>query len=127
MTTGIRDTYPEAAGQAVELPASAEVAKAWENESVLPAMPVGGLAGHLARSVLRVEWFLDGRVTGAEPVSAVHPSARLTGTDQHGSALNTGVRARSTPGRPRRRGRRTGRGRPGTPRRPGGAPRAGPA
>ncbi|MFF8567577.1 hypothetical protein ACF06N_21725 [Streptomyces albidoflavus] len=38
MTTGIRDirdTYLEAAEQAVELLASAEVAKAWENESVL--------------------------------------------------------------------------------------------
>lgn len=95
MTTGIRDTYLEAAEQAVELLASAEVAKAWEDESVLPAMSVGGLAGHLARSVLQVEWFLDGRVTGAKPVSAVHYYARLTGTDQHGSALNTGVRARS--------------------------------
>ncbi|MEU6110127.1 maleylpyruvate isomerase N-terminal domain-containing protein [Streptomyces albidoflavus] len=95
MTTGIRDTYLEAAEQAVELLALEEVADRWAHESVLPEMSVGALAGHLARSVLQVEWFLDGRVTGAEPVSATHYYARLTGTDQHGSALNTGVRARS--------------------------------
>ncbi|MFI2668993.1 hypothetical protein ACH5AU_05350 [Streptomyces albidoflavus] len=52
-------------------------------------------AGHLARSVLQVECFLDGRVTGAELVSAVRYYARLTSTDQPGSDLNTGVRARS--------------------------------
>ncbi|WP_179230593.1 hypothetical protein [Streptomyces sp. CS227] len=84
-----------AAGRAGELLASAEVVEAWEGESVLPAMTAGALAGHLARSVLQVEWFLDGRVTGAEPVSAVHSCARLTGTDQPGSTLDTGVRARS--------------------------------
>ncbi|SEG84330.1 Mycothiol maleylpyruvate isomerase N-terminal domain-containing protein [Actinacidiphila yanglinensis] len=62
---------------------------------MLPGMSVGGLAGHLARSVLQVEWFLDGQVVGTEPVSPVHYYARLVGTSVPGSALNVGVRARS--------------------------------
>ncbi|MGW3738962.1 hypothetical protein [Streptomyces sp. NPDC005148] len=58
-------------------------------------MSVGGLAGHLARSVLQVEWFLDGQVLGAEPVAPVRYYARLVDTSLPGSALNVGVRARS--------------------------------
>ncbi len=58
-------------------------------------MSVGGLAGHLARSVLQVEWFLDGQVFGAEPVSPVRYYARLADTSLPDSALNVGVRARS--------------------------------
>ncbi len=58
-------------------------------------MSVGGLAGHLARSVLQVEWFLDGQVVGAEPVSPVRYYARLADTSLPDSALNVGVRARN--------------------------------
>ncbi|MFE7764704.1 hypothetical protein [Streptomyces sp. NPDC057438] len=68
------------------------MAQRWEKESVLPGLSVGGLAGHLARSVLQVEWFLDGPVVGAEPVSPVHYYARLLGTSVPDSALNVGVR-----------------------------------
>ncbi|MFG3310026.1 maleylpyruvate isomerase N-terminal domain-containing protein [Streptomyces wuyuanensis] len=62
---------------------------------MLPGMTVGGLAGHLARSVLQVEWFLDGETVGTEPVSPVRYYARLVGTSLPDSALNVGVRARS--------------------------------
>lgn len=58
-------------------------------------MTVGGLAGHLARSVLQVEWFLDGEIVGADPVSPVRYYARLVGTSLLDFALNVGVRARS--------------------------------
>ena len=94
-TTEIRNSYLLAAEQAVQLLAIGEVAYRWQKESVLPGMSVGGLAGHLARSVLQVEWFLDGRVVGAEPVPPVHYYARLVGTSTPDSALNVGVRARS--------------------------------
>lgn len=87
--------YLLAAERAVRLLAEGEVALRWQEESVLPGMSVGGLAGHLARSVLQVEWFLDGRVTGTELVTPVHYYARLEGTSTPGSALNVGVRARS--------------------------------
>ncbi|MFD6534255.1 maleylpyruvate isomerase N-terminal domain-containing protein [Streptomyces sp. NPDC060184] len=95
MTTEIRKTYLLAAEQAVQLLESDEVADSWKKESVLPRMTVGGLAGHLANSVLQVERFLAGTVVGAEPVSAVRYYARLVGTADADSALNVGVRARS--------------------------------
>jgi hypothetical protein len=91
----VRDVYLEAAESAVQLLGSGDVARAWDDESVLAGMSVGGLAGHLARSVLQVEWFLDGDVVGAEPVSPVRYYARLQDTSSPGSALNVGVRARS--------------------------------
>ncbi|MFJ9870978.1 maleylpyruvate isomerase N-terminal domain-containing protein [Streptomyces sp. NPDC101165] len=95
MTDEIRKTYLLAAEKAVHLLATAEVARCWETESVLPGMSVGGLAGHLARSVLQVEWFLDRDVYDAEPVSPVRYYARLADTSLPDSALNVGVRARS--------------------------------
>ncbi|MET9375293.1 maleylpyruvate isomerase N-terminal domain-containing protein [Streptomyces sp. NPDC003035] len=95
MTDGIRKAYLRAAESAVRLLATEQVARRWETESVLPGMSVGGLAGHLARSVLQVEWFLDGQILGAEPVSPVRYYGRLVGTSEPASALNVGVRARS--------------------------------
>ncbi|MER5181884.1 maleylpyruvate isomerase N-terminal domain-containing protein [Streptomyces sp. NPDC002896] len=95
MTDGIRKAYLQAAERAVHLLATEQVARCWETESVLPGMSVGGLAGHLARSVLQVEWFLDGQVLGAEPVAPVRYYARLVDTSLPDSALNVGVRARS--------------------------------
>jgi hypothetical protein len=95
MTEGIRKAYLLGAERAVQLLATEEVARCWGEESVLPGMTVGGLAGHLARSVLQVEWFLDGETAGSEPVSPVRYYARLVGTSLPDSALNVGVRARS--------------------------------
>jgi hypothetical protein len=94
-TTEIRHSYLLAAERATHLLADEEVALCWQKESVLPGMSVGGLSGHLARSVLQVEWFLDGQVDGAQPVTAVRYYARLVGTSTPDSALNVGVRARS--------------------------------
>jgi hypothetical protein len=95
MTEEIRRTYLLGAERAVHLLATEEVARCWEKESVLPGMTVGALAGHLARSVLQVEWFFDGETVGTEPVSPVRYYARLVGTSSPDSALNVGVRARS--------------------------------
>jgi hypothetical protein len=94
MADGLRKAYLLAAERAVHLLATEAVARCWEKESVLPGMSVGGLAGHLARSVLQVEWFLDAEVVGAEPVSPVRYYARLVDTSLPDSALNVGVRAR---------------------------------
>lgn len=95
MTGALRDVYLDAAARAVQLLGSGEVAQAWESESVLAGMSVGALAGHLARSVLQVEWFLDGAALGADPVSPVRYYARLADTSLPSSPLNVGVRARS--------------------------------
>jgi Mycothiol maleylpyruvate isomerase N-terminal domain len=95
MTGGIRKAYLQAAQRAVHLVATERVARCWETGSVLTGMSVGALAGHLARSVLQVEWFLDGRVLGVEPVSPVRYYARLVDASKPDSGLNVGVRARS--------------------------------
>lgn len=95
MPGAIRTIYLEAAESAVQVLGTADVAQAWAAESVLAGLSVGGLAGHLARSVLQVEWFLDAAVRGADPVSPVRYYARLEDTSMPGSPLNVGVRARS--------------------------------
>ncbi|MGE5720599.1 MAG: maleylpyruvate isomerase N-terminal domain-containing protein [Nocardioidaceae bacterium] len=95
MSGAVRRVYLEAAETAVKMLSTDEVVRSWESESVLAGMTVGGLAGHLARSVLQVEWFMDSPTSGAETVSPVHYYARLKGTALTGSALNVGVRARS--------------------------------
>jgi hypothetical protein len=62
---------------------------------VLDGLTVGALAGHLARSVFGVERFLDTPVESGDPVSPVTYYARLRGTTDPGSPLNTGVRERA--------------------------------
>ncbi|GIG39517.1 maleylpyruvate isomerase N-terminal domain-containing protein [Cellulomonas phragmiteti] len=96
MSTPARDAYACGADVAVELVTSDQVSAAWDEPSVLPGMSVGELAAHLARSVLQVEWYLDGPLDqGASPVTAEGYYADLSGTSDMSSSLNTGVRARS--------------------------------
>ena len=91
-----RDTYVEAAETAMELISRDETATMWNAESVLQGMTVGVLASHLARSVLQVEWFLDGVITGKNrPVTATIYYARLADTSSRTSTLNAGVEKRS--------------------------------
>jgi hypothetical protein len=91
----LRASYLAAADVAVALLGSPAVAQSWTHESDLAGMSVGALAGHLARSVLQVEWFLDGPVHNGPLTTAVHYYARLEGTTLPDSPLNTGVRTRS--------------------------------
>lgn len=58
-------------------------------------MTVGELAGHLARGVLQVEWFLDADEPPPPTIDAEQYYADLEHTKDPSSALNTGVRARS--------------------------------
>lgn len=95
MSTDLRASYLAAADVAVILLGSPAVAGSWTRESVLAGMSVGALAGHLARSVLQVEWFLDGPIENGPLTTAVHYYARLEGTTVPDSPLNTGVRTRS--------------------------------
>ena len=95
VTTEVREVYLPAAGVAVTLISQPAVAARWSQASVLPGMSVGALAGHLALSVLQVEWFLDGAITGGPLTSAVTYYGRLQGTTVAGSSLNVGVRQRS--------------------------------
>ncbi|GAA1720154.1 hypothetical protein GCM10009809_14860 [Isoptericola hypogeus] len=92
----VRPAYLEAAARAAVLLADPRVASAWADGSVLAGMTVGALAGHVARSVLQVEWFLDGPLDDTlEATSGVTYYARITDAADPGSDLNRGVRARS--------------------------------
>ena len=62
---------------------------------MLPEFSVGALAGHLARSTMQVEWFLDAEEPTDAPITAVDYSPRLQGVHDRNSELNVGVRARS--------------------------------
>lgn len=91
-----REAYGAGADVAVELVTGPAVARAWHEGSALDGMTVGELAAHLARSVLQVEWYLDGPLTpDARLVDAADYYADLSGTTDATSDLNTGVRARS--------------------------------
>jgi hypothetical protein len=90
----LRRSYVDASRVALDLLACPEVAARWEDESVLPEFAVRGLAGHLARAVLQVEWFLDAPEPDGPPITAVTYYAELVGVTDPSSDLNVGVRAR---------------------------------
>lgn len=92
-----RDSYLEAASQAMDLLADPQVASQWAQPSALPQMTVGALAGHLGRSVLQVVWYLEAEPppTDAACLSAVEYYAGLVGVDDLCSQLNVGVRQRA--------------------------------
>ena len=96
MTTQAREAYGAGADVAVALVTGEQVAAAWDEPSVLAGMSVGELAAHLARSVLQVEWYLDGPVApGAVAITADVYYGDLSGAAEPESPLNTGVRQRS--------------------------------
>jgi len=90
-----KDAYLNAAGQAVALLRTPDVAAAWEQPSALAEMTVAGLAGHLAYQIFSVGSTL------AEPVSEEPPIPLL---EHYGRAAwigapldaeaNIGIRAR---------------------------------
>jgi hypothetical protein len=93
--TDIREVYLATCRASLELLAEPAVATHWTDGSVLPEFSTGGLAGHLARSTMQVEWFLDAEEPTDEPITAVDYYARLEGVHDRNSELNVGVRARS--------------------------------
>ena len=90
----IRQAYLDTAAVAVNMIGAREVGDRWNDDSVLPEFTIRGLAGHLARSILQVEWFLDMPQPDDPPVTAVQYYAELAGVDDVDSDLNVGVRAR---------------------------------
>jgi hypothetical protein len=91
----VRALYLDTAAVAVQLLGDAAVERAWAGASVLPDFEAGGLAAHLARSVLQVEWYLDAEIGDAEPITAPEYYAGLLGVTEPDSALNRGVRQRA--------------------------------
>ena len=79
--TGMRDDYLAAASIAVDLLADAAVARQWDCDSALPAMPVSALAGHLARQIFNLGEVLAGGACADPPVSLAEHYARSEWTD----------------------------------------------
>jgi hypothetical protein len=90
----MRDLYLDVAAVTTELLGDPSVEARWEAASVLPRFQIGGLAGHLARSILQVEWYLDASAPNAQPLTASQYYAGLVGMTDLDSELNEGVRRR---------------------------------
>jgi hypothetical protein len=90
----IRTSFLQAAGAAVELLGRREVGEKWNEASALEELDIGALAGHLARAVLTVHWYLDmpqpdpPTVTAGE-YFATHPSGDIK------AEVNVEIRARA--------------------------------
>lgn len=94
MSEAIRAAFLQAAGEAASLVGRREVGDRWNDPSVLEELAIGPLAGHLARAVLTVHWYLD--MPEAEPptITAGEFYATITGGDPQ-SPENVAIRARA--------------------------------
>lgn len=90
----MRNLYLDVATVVTELLANPAVVRHWDHPSVLARFQVRGLAGHLARSILQVEWYLDAEVGDARPITASEYYAAMAGVGDPESELNVGVRQR---------------------------------
>jgi hypothetical protein len=91
----VRSAFLDAASAATELLGRRELGERWNEPSVLPAFEIGALAGHLARAILTVYWYLDmpqpdGPALSASEYFAESPAV---GSSVHSEA-NAQVRAR---------------------------------
>jgi hypothetical protein len=88
----IRATYLSAAQSATSLLADPAVGEQWDRPSVLDGMTVGALAGHLARGVLQVEWYLDDEVPGPPSIDAEQYYADLAELSHQNVMYEMGTR-----------------------------------
>jgi hypothetical protein len=93
-TAGIRFTFLAATGVARTVIAGEAVATAWEKPSALRKFSVGGLAGHLARTVLTVVDYLSEPPAGPPTVDAAAYFVNALPTDDIDSELNAAIRRR---------------------------------
>ena len=59
MSEMIRAAFLQAASEAASLVGRRDLGEKWNDPSTLPELEIGQLAGHLARAVLTVHWYLD--------------------------------------------------------------------
>jgi hypothetical protein len=91
-----RDVFLAAGSAAVDLLTHPAVMERWDDPSALERMTVGALAGHLSRSILQVEYYLDAPVPDVAPIDAAAYYLRLDAPDDLDSDLNTAVRRRAS-------------------------------
>jgi hypothetical protein len=93
--TDVRVVFLEVAGAVTPLLRSPALAARWGQESALPRFRVSGLAGHLVRSAILVNDYLDRPepLAGSTLSAPAYYAAAIDDTDIDG-ALHTGIRAR---------------------------------
>jgi hypothetical protein len=81
VTDEIRSAYLEAARATAELLGRRELGDRWDDDSALAGFTIGSLAGHLARGVLTVYWYLDMPEPDPPVITAAEYYASLAGAD----------------------------------------------
>lgn len=93
MSESIRTAFLQAAGQANSLIGRRDLGDKWNEPSTLADLEIGALAGHLARAVLTVHWYLD--MPEADPPTISAGEYFATITNEQGSEANVEIRERA--------------------------------
>ena len=86
--------FLDAAEQASALLGRSEVARRWDDPSVLPEFSVAGLAGHLLRGITTPEQYLDRPEPEGAPISAARYFCALTPPHDPQAPASQAIRAR---------------------------------
>ena len=93
MTESIRNAFLHAATEAASLVGRRDLGEKWNEQSALEGLEVGALAGHLARAVLTVHWYLD--MPEPDPPTMSAGEYFATVTNDQGSEANVAIRERA--------------------------------
>ena len=93
MSDMIRSAFLQAASEAANLVGRRDLGDKWNERSALSEMEIGALAGHLARAVLTVHWYLDMPEPDPPTISAGEYFAGMT--PEVDAAANVAIRERA--------------------------------
>lgn len=93
MSEMIRNAFLQAAGEANALVGRRDLGDRWHEPSTLAELEIGALAGHLARAVLTVHWYLDMPEPDPPTISAGEYFATVTADVD--SEANVAIRERA--------------------------------
>ena len=93
MTEMVRTAFLQAASEAANLVGRRDLGDKWHQRSTLPELEIGELAGHLARAVLTVHWYLDMPEPDPPTISAGEYFASMT--NDLTSEANVAIRERA--------------------------------
>ena len=93
MSEAIRSAFLQAAAEAASLVGRRNLGEKWNEPSVLEGLDVGALAGHLARAVLTVHWYLD--MPEPDPPTMTAGEYFATVTPDRSSEANIAIRERA--------------------------------
>ena len=93
MSEVIRNAFLQSATEAASLIGRRDLGDKWHQRSTLADLEIGALAGHLARAVLTVHWYLDMPEPDPPTISAGEYFATITA--EHDSEANIAIRERA--------------------------------